>query len=187
MHRLRHPAFDPALRIAVLTPDLTCRQILRKTCRARAIAGSLPVLRALAESVGAGSLVLPPVEAAVVAFTGILHGELTELERDLFWRVFQVPVFEQFLAPDGHLLAMECDAHDGLHLLDPDAPLPGFRALLDATPCGCGNPHPRLLRLERLEPESVPASVISSAAHAAHIDDNGDDESDQVDAADRVA
>jgi hypothetical protein len=27
-----------------------------------------------------------------------------------------VPVFEQILADDGSLLAMECEAHDGLHV-----------------------------------------------------------------------
>jgi hypothetical protein len=184
------PSFDPALRIAVLTPNLTFRQILQRARKCRAIAGSVPVLREVAEAVAEGRLALGPVEAAVIAFTGIRHGELTELERDLFWRVFQVPVFEQFLASDGRVLAMECDAHEGLHLLEPDAPLPGFRARLDTAPCGCGNAHPRLIRLERLErlaEESKPAPVVLPAAHATHVYDDREEEDQQVNAAGRVA
>src|SRR5690242_19002024 len=135
MPRTHYPSFDPALRIAILTPDLSPRQIVRRMRASRAIAGAVPFLRSLAEGVESGRVTLPAVGAAVVAFTGTCHGELTALERDLFWRVFQVPVFEQFLAPDGRVMAMECDAHDGLHLLDRDAPLTGFSAFLDRTPC----------------------------------------------------
>jgi hypothetical protein len=164
MPRTHYPSFDPALRIAILTPDLSPRQILRRMRASRAIAAAVPFLRSLAEDVESGRVALPPVDAAVVAFTGACHGELTALERDLFWRVFQVPVFEQFLAPDGRVQAMECDAHDGLHLLDRGAPLAGFSAFVDHTPCGCGNPHPRLARLERLEQPSTPATVIRTAA-----------------------
>jgi len=158
-----HPRFDPALRIAVLTPGLSLGKIQRRFRTARVIAAATPVLRSLAEAVESGRVTLPPVEAAVVAFTGICHGELTVLERDLFWRVFQVPVFEQLLAPDGRVMAMECDAHDGLHLLDPAAPLDGYSAILDGTPCGCGNPQPRLAALERLS-QLTPAAVVGAAA-----------------------
>ena len=131
---------------------------------ARVIAAAAPMLRYLAEAAEAGVLVLPAVEAAVVVFTGVAHGELRGVERDLLWRVFQVPVFEQLLAPDGRVMAMECDAHDGLHVLDPGAPLVGFRAFLDNRPCGCGNPQPRLAQLQRLERISDAAAVIGTAA-----------------------
>jgi hypothetical protein len=163
MPHAHHPRFDPALRITVLTPELSLRQIQRRIRTARVIAAATPVLRALAEAVESGRVKLPPIEAAVVAFTGICHGELTVLERDLFWRVFQVPVFEQLLARDGRVMAMECDAHDGLHVLDPAAPLDGYSAILDATPCGCGNRQPRLTALTRLA-ELTPPAVISAAA-----------------------
>lgn len=158
-----HPRFDPALRIAVLTSEMPLGQMVKRIRAARVIAAAVPVLRLLAEAVEARQVALPPLEAAIVAFTGICHGELTVLERDLFWRVFQVPVFEQLLAPDGRVMAMECDAHQGLHLLDPDAPLEGYQAMLDATLCGCGNAHPRLAGLQRLD-ELVPAPVIRTAA-----------------------
>ena len=163
MPHTHHPGFDSALRVAVLTPEMTLRQILKKMRAARAIAGMVPVLRSLAEAVEAGTAALPPVEAAVVVFTGACHGELSALERDLFWRVFQVPVFEQLLTPDGRVIAMECDAHDGLHLLDEDGPPEEYRAFLDRTPCGCGNTQPRLAGLHRIG-KLRPAPVIRSAA-----------------------
>ena len=163
MPHIHYPRFDPALRIAVLTPNLSAAQLQKKMQAARVIASTPAVLRALAEAAVSGRMKLPAVEAAVVAFTGIGHGGLTELERDLFWRVFQVPVFEQLLAPDGRVMAMECDAHDGLHLLDEDAPLEGYRALLDHTPCGCGNAQPRLAHLKPLQ-QLEPAPAIRTAA-----------------------
>ena len=150
MPRTNFPSYDRALRIAALSPDLSIRQICRRIGRSRAVAGTADLLRHLANAVESGSLTLPPIEAAVIVLTGIAHGELTVLERDLFWRVFQVPVFEQLLSPDGCILAMECDAHEGLHLIEQDAPLPGIRAFLQNEPCGCGNIQPRINRFERL-------------------------------------
>jgi hypothetical protein len=42
---------------------------------------------------------------------------VTKEDRDLFWRVFQVPVFEQRISESGALIAWECQAHNGLHLV----------------------------------------------------------------------
>ena len=178
MPRTQYPSYDPALRIAVLTPDLGIRRIRRRLIRARAVAATASVLRQLAEAVASGSLTLPPVDAAVIVFTGICHGELTVLERDLFWRVFQVPVFEQLLSPDGRILAMECDAHEGMHLLDPAATAPEFDGFLETAPCGCGNPHPRLV--------STPPPRVSASVPA-HVYEDGDQQDQQVSPARRVA
>jgi hypothetical protein len=183
---VRYPSYHPGLRIAVLTPDLDARQIRKRIRRARAVAATAVLLRQLAEAVETGKLTLPPIDAAVIVLTGIAHGKLTVLERDLFWRVFQVPVFEQFLSPDGRILAMECDAHEGLHVLDSTAPLPGFRACLETTSCGCGNPHPRLTRLERLAQPSSPASRVGSSVPA-QVYEYSDEQDEQVGPARRVA
>lgn len=179
MPRTQYPSYDPALRIAVLEPDLGIQRIRRRMARARAVAASASVLRELAEAVESGIISLPPIEAAVIVLTGICHGELTDLERDLFWRVFQVPIFEQFLSPEGRILAMECDAHDGMHLLDPADLQTLHGGVLETAPCGCGNPHPRLIGSET--PPRVSASV------APQIYENGDQQEEQVNPARRVA
>lgn len=63
-------------------------------------------------------------------------------ERDLLWRAFGVPVFEQIIGADGRLLAAECEAHDGLHLLVAGRSWEGYE--VDTSPCGCGQTPPRL-------------------------------------------
>ena len=187
--RASYPHYHPALRIAVLTPDLSLRQIARKTRRCRVVAASVPVLRWLSQAIETGALVLPPSQAAVVAFTGVRHDELTELERDRFWRVFQAPVFEQLLSPEGRILAMECDAHDGLHVLDQQAPLIGLRAFLDRTPCGCGNRHPRLKRIQMLDqtPGPPPLRGATSARVEPDESEKVHDKVRPIDAPSRVA
>ena len=52
---------------------------------------------------------------AVIAL--IYEGEegLREEDRDLFWNVFGVPVFEQYLTAGNELIASECEAHDRMH------------------------------------------------------------------------
>lgn len=78
---------------------------------------------------------------AVVAFTYQGHAALSDDDRDLFWDSFGVPVFEQHLGPGNELLAMECEAHAGLHVRA------GFEdPRLDRNSCVCGNPAPRFQR-----------------------------------------
>jgi hypothetical protein len=119
------------------------------------VAGPVEALVALAVTLAAGEMSLRRPLDAVLAFTGSRHGKLTDLERDLFWRVFRAPVFEQFHGPDGRLVAMECQAHAGLHLLDEKPAADGFNAAVDATLCGCGATTPRLIRLAREGEEAV--------------------------------
>ena len=183
--RARYPSYDSALRIAVLTPGLSFQQIRRRTRKCRVVAASVPLLRLLAEAVETKMITLPH-QAAVIAYTGARLDELTELERDRFWRVFQAPIFEHLISAEGRTLAMECDAHDGMHLLDPEAPLTGLRAHLDKAACGCGNWHPRLRKIERLDwPLEAPALV--RAAVPAYINEHRDNEHEQVHTAGRVA
>lgn len=126
--------------------------------RPEAVAAPVAILRKMR---------LPPLRNAVIAFTGLAHGELTEADRRMFWDVFQVPVFEQFLGFDGYALAAECEAHEGLHirpehavfeilanqlvvtsLTDVTHPVlraaTGFSGWVDTAPCHCGGPAPRL-------------------------------------------
>lgn len=138
-----------------------------------AVAARVDTLRALAWGVDRGTIQLAPLRHSVIAFTGILEGPLSEEDRDLFWRVFEVPVFEQFRGFDRELLAWECEAHQGLHIsqenaifeLDPHQRLlvtslanrtqtafrldTGLDAVLATSTCPCGAEALRLLNLSR--------------------------------------
>ncbi len=140
------------------------------------LAGPASRLRALAEAIVGARLRLPSVKAAVVAFTGLKYGCLRQDDRDLFWKAFQVPVFEQFRGFGGELLAWECEAHDGLHIATDNAvfesaPRTGelvltclacdeyallrlgteMTARLVKSECGCGIDTARLVGLRQLQ------------------------------------
>ena len=94
---------------------------------ASALAAPIGVLRTLATEAEAGQQDLPPLHHFVVSFTGGGQGELEDHDRELLWRVFRVPIFEQRLGFDGRVIAYECEAHDGLHIV-PE------RAAIEETP-----------------------------------------------------
>jgi hypothetical protein len=86
------------------------------------------------------------VEHSIVIFTYPGEPGLSAQERDSFWKAFEVPVFEQYLWPNSELLATECDAHAGLHVVN------GYEDLeLEHDLCPCGNPAPRLARGSRID------------------------------------
>lgn len=85
---------------------------------------------------------------AAVVLTPHCGPRLTREQRDMLWACFEVPVFEQVLSASGALLAWECEAHDGLHVV---REWPGMdKASLVRTRCECGLESPRL-------PESLKA------------------------------
>ena len=89
-----------------------------------------------------------------------LGSELLSLsDRNLLWRVFELPVFEHIVSNSGELLAAECDAHDGLHVVSGT-----IAPTLDAGPCGCGWRGPRLV--PRCAPASSALPVTRQAAIA---------------------
>jgi len=138
------------------------------------LAGPVDTLRAFAESMLRGATWIPPLRYAVIAFTGILEGPLSLEDRQLFWRAFGVPVYEQFFGFGGDRLAYECEAHAGLHmsreaayferaddgqilvsfLENPHFPLlrlaTGMAAEWHEAPCECGSAVPRLVNMHRL-------------------------------------
>jgi hypothetical protein len=77
---------------------------------------------------------------AIVAFSGSRLGDVTMQDRDLLWKAFQVPVFEQRLAADGTVIARECEAHDGLHLYVAGS----YSGSTRREPCECGRSEPRI-------------------------------------------
>ena len=90
---------------------------------------------------------------AVIAFTGDAAVGVSDSDRNLFWQAFGVPVFEQYLGTRNELLAAECEAHAGLHVVSGCGHLP-----VDRTRCACGNASPRVVRalpIPVLEPALV--------------------------------
>jgi len=85
---------------------------------------------------------------SVIAFTYDAGHFLRDDDRDLLWAAFGVPVFEQYLNSMNELLASECEAHAGLHVVS------GCGSFaIDKTPCGCGNTASRLLSPRTVAPE----------------------------------
>jgi hypothetical protein len=129
-------------RIAVLAPNFTERDGVRcfaeeqfpeieKFCP-EILAGTVPVLLRLAQTIR--------ITRAIVAFSGSRIGPVSHRERDLLWSAYQVPIFEQCLGPNGIVIARECEAHDGLHLILPAL----YQGSLRSEPCPCGRPEPRI-------------------------------------------
>lgn len=139
---------DPTPRTAILVPGFQETKLVRvfpagwneeaARFRPSSIAGPAEQLRRLTGE----DLQL---RHAVVAFTYEGQAALSDDDRDLFWEAFGVPVFEQHMGPGNELLAMECDAHAGLHVMGDFAHL-----RLDRNSCACGNPAPRLPRPSRI-------------------------------------
>jgi hypothetical protein len=86
----------------------------------------------------------PPASVTHALIRLLRPGEtlITGAERDRFWRVFGVPLFEQIVDRSSRVIARECDAHDGLHIHSDEFELTGYQ--LDDSPCGCGSKIPRL-------------------------------------------
>ena len=156
--------------------------------RPEAVAASVGMLRMLAKGISSGRGRLPSLKHAMIAFTGPWSGGLLEEEdRDLFWRVFQVPIFEQHLGPDDRVVAWECEAHRGLHLLPTRAvvedldhhqllvtsltdlrrPVVRLRTSLAgsiaADDCPCGETSPKLLEL-RIAAAPAERNELAAAA-----------------------
>lgn len=83
---------------------------------------------------------------AIIVFSPDFDSCLTKRERDKLWLAFGVPVFEQVLGPGNELLASECEAHDGLHLISGSP-----QRRLDRSRCGCGSELPRVIQVETLQ------------------------------------
>ena len=132
-----------------------------------AIVAPLEVALSLAEKKLRGMAALSNLTAAVV-LTDIDGEALSEHGRELLWKAFGVPVFEQLRSREGAIVARECEVHDGLHL-DPEARVARELGALSAAmmvrePCECGSETPRLRGyLSTRTPTTVSASLTHSA------------------------
>lgn len=140
---------DPTPRTAILAPGFQETKLVRvfptgwneeaARFNPTSIAGPTEQLRRAAER-------RLQLQHAVIAFTYDGQAGLSDDDRDLFWDSFGVPVFEQHLGPGNELLAMECDAHAGLHVMGDFGHM-----RLDRNSCACGNPAPRFPRRPRID------------------------------------
>src|ERR1051326_9423162 len=161
-----------------------------KSLEATALAAPVSVLREMAAAIELGQQEVHALKHFIVSFTGGNEGELREEDREQFWRVFQVPVFEQRVGFDGRVVAYECDAHDGLHVMPESAAFeetaetellmtsltdlryPTLRVgtrmahSIESECCGCGNAAPRLIAAR---PHLMPptAAAVRSEEHTA--------------------
>ena|ERR1700676_3435289 len=146
--RFIHP-MDPMPRTAILAPGFHETKLARvfplgwnaaaDRFQPTSIAGPPEQLRRIAREG------IRP-QHSVVAFCYDGQAGLTAADRDLFWKLLGVPVFEQLLSAGNQLIAMECDAHDGLHLVGDFQDLKAGRST-----CVCGNPAPRMARTRRID------------------------------------
>jgi len=106
---------------------------------------------------------LPSLRVGIVVLSSLDSsdgGPLGTCHRDLLWKAFGLPVFEQLRGWDGRVIARECEVHDGLHF-EGDAAHAG-RILADlpaeiaVAQCECGSETPRL--------RHVAAPLVSAAA-----------------------
>jgi hypothetical protein len=120
---------------------------------------------------------------------GFDEGLLSQIERDGLWNRHGVPMFEHLAGMDGQLLAWECEAHQGLHIVEENVVFEsvggellltsltdllqptlqmrtGWLAQIQPEPCDCGRSGHRLVGLR----ESIARSRSKKAglAIAAH-------------------
>ncbi|HLJ15456.1 MAG TPA: hypothetical protein VKV15_13230 [Bryobacteraceae bacterium] len=146
-----------------------------------AIAAPAVELSRLARAVRSGQVTLPALRHAAIAFVDLGEELPQETERDLWWEVFEIPVFEYLLGPGGEVLAIECEARDGLHWLAERAVFEVDRGELLVTPlsasvarlrsgwageietalCPCGRPGARLTGLRQLARRRFAATLAS--------------------------
>ncbi len=107
-----------------------------------------------------GLLDLPSLRFAMVVLSSLDSrgdGPMADHHRDLLWKAFGIPVFEQLRDWSGTVIARECEVHDGLHFDSASvtaqavsrelivATMPsGFSADLTTEQCDCGLETARL-------------------------------------------
>jgi hypothetical protein len=113
---------------------------------------------ALADQKLHGRLDLPSLKLAIVVFSSLdlnAAGPLGGHHRDLLWKAFGLPVFEQLRGWDGRVFARECEVHDGLHFEEALLTLHSAETL--RVPCDCGKETPRLRHLTAAKARSAAA------------------------------
>jgi len=128
-----------------------------------ALVAPLDLALSLADRKRRGILDLPSVRTAIVVLTYYEDSPLIDDYRDLLWRAWGVPVFEQLRAPDGTVMARECEVHDGLHLVTLQNPHRADLEIVNGV-CECGAETPRLRRSSPSSREAAPIRMRQASA-----------------------
>lgn len=111
--------------------------------RPAALAGSWQELSAAGHLLESGSLDLPELSFPLVVFSNPARGILSDRQHELLWGWFHLPVFEQLRDADFTLLAWECEAREGFHVVE-GADLAALNPQLLDEACQCGLPGARI-------------------------------------------
>ncbi len=119
-----------------------------------ALVAPLGLALSLASRKQLGLFDLPSLNTAIVVLTSLDESPLAPRHRDLLWRAFGVPVFEQLRGSDGAVIARECEVHDGLHMIES---LPSLKGEIVKDQCACGAETPRLRSRQQAQGKSAAA------------------------------
>ena len=154
-HRLSFPVSGP-VRIALLEQGFWAERNVREfdaediaglyLYAPEALVAPLHVALSLADQKSRGLIDLGSLNVAIVVLTSLDDSPLTDDHRDLLWRAFGVPIFEQLRGSDGAVIARECEVHDGLHLHG-SADVVDLPGQIVSERCECGLETPRLKSL----------------------------------------
>lgn len=169
----RFPLRDP-LRIALLEPGFRARSNMRefrsheldclRSYEPEALVAPIELAISLADMKRQGTFDLPGLNTAIVVVTSLGRRPLGPDDRELLWRMFEVPIFEQLRGWNGLIIGRECEIHS-LHIDESAASIKlhmnellvdqartGWTAGIETGFCECGAETPRLLGVSALPP-----------------------------------
>jgi hypothetical protein len=178
---LRFPLAGP-VRIALLEGNFRAANNMRqfgahdlewlRSYAPDALVAPLELALSLADWKRLGRFDLPSLTTAIVVLSSVDHSPLSWRQRDLLWRAFGVPVFEQLRGWEGAIIARECEVHDGLHIDEAAVAVELRRGELLVTHartgltgeivrglCECGAETPRLRNINVLSPKATVAAA----------------------------
>ena len=140
--------------------------------------GTIPDLQRFMEAMRSERVPSPSVHRAICVLTTLGARPIDDCVRRALWQAFGVPTFEILVSSTGKILASECEAHEGWHIMpgtelsvvsgrlvwqqsgDRAAPT-GLRARIEADPCSCDRPGRRLLDIESLPAIDILQDIAS--------------------------
>lgn len=126
------------------------------------LAGSVAQLKRLLDRIRLRTVPATVVDHSIFVVTQLGDTPLTSRFRDRLWEQFRVPVYEMYLDGDARLLAYECEAQEGWHILRDvrfvrsgdelllerggEVTRTGLNWVIEEAACCCGRPERRLLQ-----------------------------------------